>query len=253
MKKTTKKSELTLPKVPITVPIGTLPAGGATSTLPAVGASLSPGSSGGTTPAGTAPAVAAPQPVTAVSRSKSHAKALVVNAMIALIAGLRANFSPTDVLDLPSGTYTIEELIAAFTAYLALVTDVTTASQAYHGAVENERTGSKSALTLRSQVKVAIESRVGKTSNAMAAYGFPPAKVPVRTAKSKMTAVVKSEATRVARGTKGSVQKEAITGNVTGIGITSIVAATASAIPGTAAAGSTPAAPVATPASATHS
>jgi hypothetical protein len=153
-------------------------------------------------------------------RNTSNAKTLVVNAMIGLVAGLGASFSPTDVLELPSGSYTIEQLIAAFTAYLPLVTDVTLASRAYHLAVEKERKAKKTVLALRSQVKAAIEARVGKTSSKMATYGFVPAKVPVRTAKSKMAAIVKGEATREARGTRGSRQKAAITGNVTGIAVT---------------------------------
>jgi hypothetical protein len=171
---------------------------------------------------------AAVTPLSPISRNKSKAKALVVNSINALIAGLGAKFSPTDTLELPSGTYTIEELAASFRAHLPLVTDVATATQAYHLAVEKERTSSKNTLALRSQVKVAIESRVGKTSNAMAAYGFVPAKVPVRTAKSKVTAIVKGEATRAARGTKGSRQKEAITGGVTGVTVTPIVASDSS-------------------------
>jgi hypothetical protein len=224
---------------PLPVPI---PGSSASTAAPA--GAVAP--SGAASPPTATPTVAA---AVSVSRTRSNARTQILNVLVALVTGLRANFAPTDTFDLPSGTFTVEELIAPITALLALVSNVTTTGAAYHQAVEQANAASKSALALRAQVKAVLEARLGKSTAALTVYGFTPAKVAVRTAKSKMTAVVKSEATRVARGTKGSVEKLAITGNVTGIGITPIVA---SATPPTGAAGSTPAAPVAT-VSTTHS
>jgi hypothetical protein len=219
----TKNSSPTAEKALTPVPTGTSPSGGA---------SQSAASPGGATPSGTLASATPALPIMPAARGRtSRARALIVNSMNALVAGLSANYSPTDVLDLPSGAYAVEALIATFTSYFTLVNNVAAAAQPYHMAVEKEQAGSKTALALRSQIKAVIEAKVGKTSNAMVAYGFVPAKVPVRTAKSTMTAVVKGEATRAARGTMGSKQKEEISGNVTGVSVTPITASGSSAAP----------------------
>ena len=54
----------------------------------------------------------------------------------------------------------------------------------------------------------------GANSQAAHDFGFPPPKVPVRTAKSKVAAVLQAEATRKARHTMGSVQKQNIKGAI---------------------------------------
>jgi hypothetical protein len=159
-----------------------------------------------------------------VASAKRATKAGLVGSILALVAGLQANFSPTDTLDLPSGTYTIDQLTQLFLAYVAILNGVASASQAFHLAVEKEQSVGKSTLAVRSQVKAVIESRVGKTSTAMTTYGFAPAKVPVHTPGAKVAAAAKAKSTREVRGTKGSKQKEAITGNVTGVTVTPIVA-----------------------------
>jgi hypothetical protein len=88
---------------------------------------------------------------------------------------------------------------------------------------------------VRAAIQSVLQGRYGKGSSKLLAYGFTPQKVAERTVASKAGAIVKNEATRTARGTKGSKKKLEITGGVTGVKITPVT--------------STPnAAPVATPA-----
>jgi hypothetical protein len=76
-------------------------------------------------------------------------------------------------------------------------------------------------------------------------FGMTPRKKPTPlTTAARAAANAKAAATRAARGTKGSVQKAAITGNVTGVTITPVVAPTAEATPAPA----VPAAPSPSPA-----
>ena len=57
-----------------------------------------------------------------------------------------------------------------------------------------------------------VVNQYGATSKEAHDFGFPPPKVPVRTVKSKATALQRSEATRTARHTMGSKQKEDVKG-----------------------------------------
>ncbi len=74
----------------------------------------------------------------------------------------------------------------------------------------------------RSAVRSLVESRFGKGGTQLMQLGFPPKKTVKRTVVSKAEGVVKGEATRKARGTKGSKQKLEVTGNVTGVELTPI-------------------------------
>jgi hypothetical protein len=153
----------------------------------------------------------------------------VINGLVTLVGALSANYAASDTFELPSGTYTIPELTQGFDAYIAAAATVGAADLAYHAAVEKEQSLRASTSVLRTELKAYIAARIGKSATEMAAYGFVPAKTPVMSPKAKVAGAVKAEATRVARGTMGSKQKQEITGNVTSVTITPVVQSTGQA------------------------
>lgn len=76
----------------------------------------------------------------------------------------------------------------------------------------------------------------------LADFGLTPRKVAVISPTTRVEAAAKAKATREARGTKGSVQKKAVKGNVSGVTVTPVTT------PGSAVAGGPPTAPNPTPA-----
>jgi hypothetical protein len=180
------------------------------------------------TPALPAPA---PQPsptppvVTGVANgSNTGTKVALQTSYLALIAGLEANYQPGDVFELPMGDMTRDELIAHFEGFVTAAEATKASNQAWRQDVQDERAAEQSARPYRAAVKAVLLAKLGKSSPKLTTYGFPPAKVGVKSTATKSAAVAKAEATRVARGTKGSVQKQSIVGNVTGVIITPVTA-----------------------------
>jgi hypothetical protein len=149
-------------------------------------------------------------------------KTQLVNGLVTLVGALTADYAASDTFELPSGTFTIPELTQEFDVYIAAAAAVGAADLAYHAAVAKEQELRASVLALRAELKAYIAARIGKSATAMASYGFVPAKTPVISSKAKVAGAVKAEATRLARGTMGSKQKLAITGNVTSVTITPV-------------------------------
>ena len=143
---------------------------------------------------------------------------------IALIAGLQQNYQPGDVFDLPMGQMTRDQIIAEFQTFVNAAEATKSSNQAWRQDVQAERAAELAAAPVRTSVKAVLVGRYGKSSTQLLNYGIPPAKVPTVSTAVKAAALAKSEATRAARGTKGSVQKQSITGNVTGVVITPVTA-----------------------------
>jgi hypothetical protein len=91
-----------------------------------------------------------------------------------------------------------------------------------------------------------LKAAFGDTPDALAIFGLPPRKlVKTPTAKARAAAVVKGEATRAARGTRGKVAKEDVTGGVVDVVLTPVKAAEPQPIaaPATGTAAATPPSP----------
>jgi hypothetical protein len=156
--------------------------------------------------------------------SNTGTKVQLQTSYLALIAGLQANYQPGDVFELPMGDMTRDQLVAHFESYVTAAEATKSSNQAWRQDVQDERAAEQSARPYRSAVKAVLVARLGKSSTQLITYGFPPAKVGVKSTATKSAAVAKAEATRVARGTKGKAQKQAIVGNVTGVVITPVTA-----------------------------
>jgi hypothetical protein len=181
------------------------------------------------TPTAPPPIITPPQtpPVTGVANGdNTGTKVELQTSYLALIAGLLADYQPDDEFLLKAGTMTRDQLIAAFQKFVASAEDTKSSYLAWRADVQAERVVEQTVAPLRAGVKSVLEGRFGKSGTELTKYGFAPAKVGVKTPLVKTTAAVKAKATRTARGTRGSVQKQDITGNVTGVVITPMTAGT---------------------------
>jgi hypothetical protein len=173
---------------------------------------------------------------------------------VALIAGLQAGYAPDYVFQLTTGDQRCDEVVAELQKYVTAAQATKSSNQAWRNDVQTERQVAAEVAPVRAAVHSVLIGRYGKGSTQLLAYGFSPQKVAERTAASKAGAAVKTKATRTARGTKGSKEKLAITGGVTGVLITPVTAsqnvstpATPAEVPATAAAAPATAAPAAKP------
>jgi hypothetical protein len=81
--------------------------------------------------------------------------------------------------------------------------------------IQTERALAQKVQVLRTALKGIVTARFGAGAAAILQFGFALPKARTRSAETKAVAAVKSLATREARGTKGSVQKKSVKGNVT--------------------------------------
>jgi hypothetical protein len=191
------------------------------------GAAPAAGSTPAASPTPTAPAgvISAPPTVTGVVAGDSKGtKVEVQTSYLALIAGLTQFYQPGDVFSLAEGDLTRDEIIAKLHGFVSEVESTKAANQAWRAQVQVERSTLLEVRPLRDGLKGIVGAKFGKGSPQLVSFGFQPLKATVKSTGSKAAAVAKAEATRRARGTKGSAQKQDITGNVTGVVITPLVA-----------------------------
>lgn len=224
---TTKKTKTSSPALLPTHSPATPSAAPAASVAPAAPATgQSP-----TVSATTAPATAPPAgTITGVANAKNTGtKVDLQAAYAALVAGLEQYYQSGDTFPLSAGTLTRDQLVAEFQQFITAAETTKASNKAWRGDVQAERATLAQVEPLRQGVRSIVEGRFGKAGIQLLDFGFAPRKPTVKSAASKAGAVVKLKATRQARGTKGTVQREAVTGNVVGVTITPVTATTAAA------------------------
>ena len=163
--------------------------------------------------------------MTSVANGKNKGtKVDLQTAYLAIIAGLLAYFQPGDPFALAAGVMTRDQLIALFQQFVASAEATKTSNAAWRSAVQAERAMEQTVAPVRAGLKSILQGKFGRSGSQLLTFGITPAKAIAKTTAVKTAAVVKSRATRAARGTKGSVQKQAIVGNVTGVVITPMTA-----------------------------
>jgi hypothetical protein len=183
--------------------------------------------------------------ITGVANGSNHAtKTDLQTAYQALTTGLAAFYQPTDTFLLPTGSVTRDDLIKEFQGFISVAETTKSAQQSWHEAVQAERAAELVVRPVRQAVRSVIQGRFGASAKQLAQFGFVPLKPATRKVDVKAQAVVKMKATRVARATKGKVQKKNIKGTVPAVGpdVTNLPAPTPTgAAPVTQAASSAPA------------
>jgi hypothetical protein len=162
-----------------------------------------------------------------MSISKSNTRAAALAAVQALIAGTQKHF-PNGSLTFGNTTYTTASLVTL----LQSVADAMTALIVAQLAAKHALTTLLGTETQTEPVIQVYERFVQATfANAvptLADFGLVPRKVPTPlTSQQKAASAAKAKATREARGTTSKKQKLTVTGNVTGITVTPIIAPTA--------------------------
>jgi predicted RNA-binding Zn ribbon-like protein len=132
----------------------------------------------------------------------------------AVIAGLLAYYQPADPFLMADGTYTRDQLIARFQAFVSAVEQTKGDYQIWRTDVASEQALLTQVRPLRAGVRGIVQARFGKQGPQVLQFGFTPVKTAVRTAASKALAAQKAAATRKARGTVGKKAKSDIHGTV---------------------------------------
>jgi hypothetical protein len=173
-----------------------------------------------TPPAASSAASAPPTTsITGVANGSNHSTKIDLQvAYQALTTGLATFYQPTDTFILPSGTVTRDALIAQFQGFINVAETTKSAQQGWHEAVQAERAAEVVVRPVRQAVRSIVTGRFGASAAQLAQFGFVPLKPAVRKVEVKAQALVKMKATRVARSTKGKVQKKAIKGTAPAVG-----------------------------------
>ena len=119
---------------------------------------------------------------------------------------------------------TRDQLIARFQQFVAAAEATKSSNAVWRSDVQAERAMELMVAPVRAGLKSILQGKFGKSGTQLLKFGITPLKVSPKTTAVKTAAVAKAQATRAARGTKGSVQKKEIVGNVTGVVITPMTA-----------------------------
>ena len=168
-----------------------------------------------------APNPAPATPVTQVTSvgNRLGKKEALQTSLVALIAGLQANFAADFVFELPTGPVTTSELLATLSQYVQAAETTKAQYQSWRQAVAAEKPIEQQATSTRSLVKKALLGRYGEQSPQLLQFGIAPYKVPVKTAAAKTVGAAKASATRESSG-KGKNQKQKLTVTATATGVT---------------------------------
>jgi hypothetical protein len=131
-----------------------------------------------------------------------------------LINGLNTTLPSVDSFVINGTTWSRADLLTRLQSRIDAAEATKAARTTLHNAVNSEQELNAQIAPLRAGIKTYLQSRFGKTSGQLQLFGFAQTKATQKSAQSKANAVVKSKATRKARGTLGKKQKSTIKGTV---------------------------------------
>ena len=146
-----------------------------------------------------------------------------------LAVGAQKHFTAGSSLTVGGILLTLAQIESQLTGFASLRNDVDVARAALQAklAVETAQTAAMNAF-ISALVRI-VRGMFGNQPDVLADFGLQPTKAPTPlTVEQKVAAAAKRAATRAARGTTGSKKKLSITGNVTGVVVTPVTAATPS-------------------------
>jgi hypothetical protein len=160
-----------------------------------------------------------------VNRISLQAHAAQVN------AGIQKYMIHTSSIPLGGTTYSPADLMKLVQSQIDSVNTADAAKANWHSTVLAERTLNTQLTPLLREFRQYVISVYGATSPVLAEFGFAPSKRATRTPEEKAAAAAKAKATRAARHTAGKNQKKAVKGNVTGVVMVPITAASGASAP----------------------
>ena len=141
------------------------------------------------------------------------------------MAGLQLHAQGVITITIGGVGHTVTELLATIQDDIT-ATDATDKARAtWRQSVQSERDSHEEVDPLLKGIKQYVMLQYGDTQSAsatLADFGYAPRKVPVRSPATSVAAAEKARATRQARHTMGSEQKEAVKGDVTGVVVTPV-------------------------------
>jgi len=177
---------------------------------------------------------------------------LTITEYQALIAGI-PKYCPNAIFTVAGQTFTASEAVTFITSLLNAASAVATAKTGWKDARLAEETLVASDLPIVKAIRENLATMFSNNTTTLAAFEIAPKKPrqPL-SAEARAAATAKARATRIARGTTSKKQKAEVSGDVTGVTITPVVAKSATSA-GSAPQPSTPVATSATGASSTVS
>jgi hypothetical protein len=145
-------------------------------------------------------------------------KGIVASRAKQLVAGTKKHFSNASSLAFGGGTYTPAQVDASLQTLADLRTAVDDARAAIKAKIAEERAQAPSLRNLLFAYTTFVKATFGDSPDVLADFGLKPKKVPTPlTVDQKAAASAKRAATRAARHTMGSKQKQELKGTVTTI------------------------------------
>jgi hypothetical protein len=143
-----------------------------------------------------------------------------------LVTGTNKHFTnAAQVLAFAGGSFTVSQVTAKIQTIATLRSDTEQAQATAKAKVAAETAQLPALMAFMTSYVAFVKVTFGNAPDVLADFGLEPKKAPTPpTAETKVAAVAKRAATRTARGTKGSVQKQSVKGNVTGVVVTPVTA-----------------------------
>jgi hypothetical protein len=141
-----------------------------------------------------------------------------------LVTGL-PKYCPNTLFVLNGKSYTSPQVVQVCSGLLSADVAVVQAKAAYSETVAEEKALLTTAVPLMQGMKDSLQLIFGNSPTTLAGLGISPRKKPAPLSAAALAAKsAKAEATRKARGTTSKKQKATVSGNVSGVSITPVVA-----------------------------
>ncbi len=167
-----------------------------------------------------------------MSSNNKSSKSSEASLATQLIAGIGKHFTNVTSVTLLGASMTPAQVATSLQTLVNLRTGVEGAQATARAKVAAENDQAPALRLLMDAFVAVVKAGYGNQADVLADFGLPPkkARTPL-TVEQQAAAIAKREATRAARGTKGSKQKAAVKGNVSGIVITPVLAPQPAATP----------------------
>jgi hypothetical protein len=157
--------------------------------------------------------------------TKNIGKSSAVARATQLVAGTNSQFAKGTKLAFASSTFTPAQVLTQLQLLISLRAGVTDARAALAAKLAAEEAQMPALLAFMKAFVAFVKATFSNSPDVLAAFGLAPKKTTTPDVQTLAAANAKREATREARGTKGTKQRKAVKGAVTGVVVTPIVAA----------------------------
>jgi hypothetical protein len=155
---------------------------------------------------------------------KNNGKASDAARATQLVAGTSAQFAKGTKLNFASGTFTPAQVLTQLQLLISLRAGVSDARAALAAKLAAEEAQLPALLAFMNAFVAFVKATFSGSPDVLASFGLAPTKRKTPDVQTLAAAAVKRGATRAARGTKGTKQRKAVKGAVTGVVVTPIVA-----------------------------